>query len=63
MQVSIHKIPDSLQEFQSLSASLRQSPEGVCALFLCAVRLFDKNKDEGAQDHGYPARTAPHDAL
>ena len=49
MQVSIQKLPDSLQEFQALSAALGQSPEGKCALFLCAVRLFDKNKDEGTQ--------------
>ena len=47
MQVSIRSIPGSLQEFEKLADELRLSKEGVCALFLCAVRLFDQNRDDG----------------
>lgn len=47
MQITINRIPGTLAEFESLAAALRQSPQGVCALFLCAVKLFDQNRDEG----------------
>lgn len=47
MQITISSIPDNFGEFESLAATLRSSAEGVCALFLCAVALFDKSKDEG----------------
>ena len=47
MQVTISSIPDNFGEFESLAATLRSSVGGVCALFLCAVALFDKNKDDG----------------
>lgn len=46
MQFTIQRIPQSLQEFQALAGTL-DAPEKTCALFLCAVFLFDKNKDEG----------------
>ncbi len=64
MQVTIQRIPTSLQEFQELAGSLRQSPQGVCALFLCAVSLFDKNKDDGTQAMNVlrgPRPMAPYD--
>ena len=48
MQVTISKIPVSLQEFESLAAAGKQ-PADICALFLCALALFDKNKTDGAQ--------------
>lgn len=47
MQVSIREIPENLQEFEALAASLRDSQNGVCALFLCALNLFDRNREDG----------------
>lgn len=41
MQVTIQKIPENLQEFESLAGAQR-TPERICALFLCALSLFDK---------------------
>ena len=46
MQVVIQKLPENLQEFEALAARGRQ-PEDICALFLCALALFDKDKDVG----------------
>ena len=46
MQVTIQSIPASLQEFETLAASGKQ-PERICALFLCALALFDKDRDAG----------------
>ena len=46
MQVTIQSIPASLQEFETLAAGGRQ-PERICALFLCALALFDKDRDAG----------------
>ena len=46
MQVTIQNIPTSLQEFEALAASGKK-PENICALFLCALALFDKDKDAG----------------
>ena len=46
MQVVIQKIPENLQEFERLAAQGRK-PEHICALFLCALALFDRDKDAG----------------
>lgn len=46
LQVVIQKIPGNLQEFEILAAKGRQ-PEHICALFLCALALFDRDKDAG----------------
>ena len=46
MQVTIQSIPASLQEFETLAAGGKQ-PERICALFLCALALFDKDRDAG----------------
>ena len=46
MQVVIQKIPENLQEFEILAAKGRK-PEHICALFLCALALFDRDKDAG----------------
>lgn len=65
MQVTIPSIPAGLQDFESLAARLRQNPEGVCALFLCALQLFDKSKDEGTQAMNLlrgPRPMTPYDA-
>lgn len=47
MQVTIQKIPENLQEFESLAGAQR-TPERICALFLCALSLFDRDRDAGA---------------
>lgn len=46
MQVTIQKIPGNLQEFEALAAAEKQ-PEHICAMFLCALTLFDKDKNAG----------------
>ena len=46
MQVTIQSIPTSLRAFEALAASGKK-PEDICALFLCALALFDKDKDDG----------------
>ena len=46
MQVVIQKIPENLQEFELIAAKERQA-EYICALFLCALALFDRDKDAG----------------
>ena len=46
MQVVIQNIPENLQEFERLAAKGRK-PEHICALFLCALALFDRDKDTG----------------
>ena len=46
MQVIIQKIPENLQEFEVLAAK-GQQPECICALFLCAMALFERDKEAG----------------
>ncbi len=47
MQVTIQNIPNNLDEFKSLAEMGITKPENTCVLLLCALDLFDKNKDEG----------------
>lgn len=46
MQVTISEFPTNLSEFEALASSGRE-PERICALFLCALFLFDRNKNDG----------------
>jgi len=46
MQITIQKIPQRLQEFEELAGS-SMTPEKICALFLCALSLFDRDKNAG----------------
>ena len=46
MQVIIQKIPENLQEFEVLAAK-GQQPECIWALFLCALALFERDKEAG----------------
>ncbi len=65
MQTVIQRIPTSLGEFEALAAQLRQTPEGVCALFLCAVKLFDQDQNAGTQAMNIlrgPRPMTPYDA-
>ena len=57
LQVVIQKIPENLQEFEILAAKGRQ-PEHICALFLCALALFDRDKDAGVA--ALPAKIPRH---
>lgn len=47
MQITIAHIPTDLAEFTVLAGTLGRMPQGICALLLCAMKLFDKDKDEG----------------
>lgn len=49
MQITIEHIPTNFEEFTALASSLRRTPQGICALLLCAVNLFDKDRDGGVQ--------------
>lgn len=65
MQVTIQSIPASLQEFETLAAGGRQ-PERICALFLCALALFDKDRDAGTAAMNLlrgPRPMTPYDCL
>lgn len=46
MQAVIQKMPESLPELKAHISEGRQ-PERICALFLCALALFDRDKDAG----------------
>lgn len=46
MQYTIQELPQTLQEFETLAGTER-TPEKICALFLCALVLFTKDKDAG----------------
>ena len=62
MQVTLSGIPATLAEFESLP---RQSPEDICAGFICALMLYirDKNAGTAAMDllRG-PRPMTPYDA-
>ena len=49
MKVTVNSIPKTLEEFNALAEIGLKAPENTCALFLCAVSLFDKNKDDGVK--------------
>ena len=44
MQVTLNALPATLSEFEALP---RRTPEEVCALFLCALKLYLSDKDAG----------------
>ena len=44
MQITMQALPATLAEFKALP---RQTPEQVCALFLCALKLYITDKDAG----------------
>lgn len=47
MQVRIEAIPENLQEFEGLATMGQDTPDKVCALFLCALMVYEKNRDDG----------------
>lgn len=46
MQITSEKLPENLQEFKNLALESNQ-PEHICPLFLCALSLFEKDREEG----------------
>ena len=47
MQIRFESIPSTLSEFTALPERDLGKPENTCALFLLALNLYTKNKDEG----------------
>lgn len=47
MQVTLQVIPGTLAEFQSHPQMDLSRPENTCAMFLCALQLYTKDKDAG----------------
>lgn len=48
MRILLNAIPETLTEWEALAAEMRQ-PEDGCALFLCALALFDRDADSGSK--------------
>ena len=64
MQVIIQEIPGSLPAFEALAGAQR-TPEKICALFLCALSLFDRNMPDGVSAMNLlrgPKPMTPYDA-
>lgn len=49
MQVTLRAFPASIAEFKAAAQMGLSAPENTCALFLCALELYIKNKDEGVE--------------
>lgn len=49
MQINIQKMPTNLEDFKELEIMDLSKPENVCGLFLCALVLFDKDKEAGKE--------------
>lgn len=49
MLINIEKMPTNLEEFKNLQIMDLSKPENLCGLFLCALALFDKDKEVGVQ--------------
>lgn len=47
MQVVFSKLPETLEEFKALPQLDLTHPENTCALFLAALDLYVKNKEDG----------------
>ncbi len=50
MPVTLNMIPATLQEFQTCPQMDLSKPENTCAMFLCALQLYIKDRD-GAQNY------------
>ncbi len=49
MKVVLDKIPENLDEFKSMKEIDLTKPENTCAMFICALDLFIKNKNTGIE--------------
>lgn len=45
MPVTLNMIPATLQEFQTCPQMDLSKPENTCAMFLCALQLYIKDRD------------------
>ena len=48
MLITLNQIPVTIQEFQTCPQLDLSKPENTCAMFLCALQLYIKDKDAGA---------------
>ena len=46
MKITIEQIPDTFEKFEEM-ADTQRTPELVCVLFLCALALFIRNREDG----------------
>ena len=49
MPVTLNMIPATLQEFQTCPQMDLSKPENTCAMFLCALQLYIKDRDAGVE--------------
>lgn len=49
MKIVLQKLPENLREFKELPEMELTKPEQACALFLCGLFLYLKDKKEGAE--------------
>lgn len=47
MEVIINQLPTTLEEFKAMEIMDLTKPENTCALFLCALNLYTKDKNAG----------------
>ena len=49
MKVTLQKLPESIEEFRSMSQMDLTCPENTCAMFLCALTLYLKDAESGVE--------------
>ena len=49
MLITLNQIPVTIQEFQTCPQLDLSKPENTCAMFLCALQLYIKDKDAGVE--------------
>lgn len=65
MQVTIDHIPENSEQFKEMVQTAANTPERVCAAFLCALALFIRDKDAGTEAMNIlrgPRPMTPYDA-
>ena len=50
MKITIEQIPDTFEKFEEM-ADTQRTPELVCVLFLCALALFIRNREEDQEPY------------
>ena len=58
MKITIEQIPDTFEKFEEM-ADTQRTPELVCVLFLCALALFIRNREDGIAAMNLYAVPAP----
>ena len=64
MLITLNQIPVNIQEFQTCPQLDLSKPENTCAMFLCALQLYIKDKDAGVEAMNMlrgPRPMAPYD--